>query len=500
MLNYIVLVLAFAFMIFLCFVPSLIELRWPKDRGPVDVQLDRDIDERYFSRAFKGYLHRSFNSQNAMQISLPEDLQWLDGDSAKRFQVSINRGLENVVVVEGDMSMPAKAAFSDVLYVKGNLRVGDECRIDQEALVEKDCWIGQGSSVLCLAGNSVFIQKGSLVKGWIDAEEELVIDGNCEVLSRATAGKRLVVKSPSKLKSMAAPLIEILSASVDAGAEADSLEKGTGKESAEPIPIQSDLIGDAEGISLIQRPEEMVEPIEGAENHHLGLSAYSEATLVAGPEREEPSLAEWPAEFDAFIVENFESMYINEIAEKLRSLAGKDIPYRFVLRRAYLLGAIKKPVTILKDEQKPVFMRNLKAWLQAPDTIRVKGDLFIPEGETLPYDLIAERDLESGAGVTFDGAVHVRGSASIGWANQIRKSLVAGGDIELGEHTTVDGCVHAGGSIFVKTGVQVGVTGNGGLAAQKTIYIEPEVCAYGKIYGGRGIRIVDLLNKTAWTD
>jgi len=123
------------------------------------------------------------------------------------------------------------------------------------------------------------------------------------------------------------------------------------------------------------------------------------------------------------------------------------------------------------------------------ETIRVRGDVRISRGETIPYNMIVEGNLTSQDDVTFQGGLHVKGRAVIGARNRLEKSIVCQQKLVLLEDVTVHNCIDCEGLVFIKKGVKVGVgVEGGGIASASTICLER---AHGplKICSREGVRI-----------
>jgi hypothetical protein len=107
------------------------------------------------------------------------------------------------------------------------------------------------------------------------------------------------------------------------------------------------------------------------------------------------------------------------------------------------------------------------------ETVRVRGDLRIPKGEVIPFDMVVEGNLVSNKYVTFQGGLHVKGHAVIGAHNRLKKSVVCEKDLFLFEDVVVYNCVDCDGFVFVKNGVRVGVgKEGGGIASANKVYLE----------------------------
>jgi len=124
------------------------------------------------------------------------------------------------------------------------------------------------------------------------------------------------------------------------------------------------------------------------------------------------------------------------------------------------------------------------------ETIRVRGDLRIPKGEVIPYNMLVEGNLISQEDVIFQGGLHVKGRTVIGARNHLEKSIVCQKELILLEDVIVYNCIDCEGLVFIKSGVRVGVgVDGGGIASASTIYLEDAVGPL-KIRSKGGIRIV----------
>lgn len=394
----------------LCFVPGLIELLRARDPGPLSVDLDRDIDERYFSRAFRQYLNRALA------------LTPIKSSGTEEIAVSMNRGLERLKVVNEDLHLASETHYKHSLLIRGNLTTENNCRLEGEICVEQTCITGKNNNILALYGREVHLGENNIVKGWVDAEEILEIEPNCTIGSRVTAGQRISLKGDADLKALAAPVI---------------------------------VIGDD------------IEPTRPFEDR------------LAPPQ--------WSADLDRLVITNFDTQTIEEIGAYIERSVGKSIPYSNVLRRANQLGLIEKPLILLNEKQRPHFIKD-KTWLQAGDTIRVKGDVNIPTGERIAGNLIVEGNLSTEPAVAFEGGVHVNGSVDLGAGAVLAKSLVARGNITLNEGCIIEQCCDADGDLYVKSGTRVGNSGTGGLSSRKTVFIERNTLIKGKIYGENAVK------------
>ncbi|MHB0977587.1 MAG: bactofilin family protein [Candidatus Aquicultorales bacterium] len=435
MFNYLLLLAGFFLLVAVCFVPGFIELRWPKDAGPIHIDLDRDIDERYFSRAFKSYVAEGLRSPDVKQVpSKPEDSRWMHGLQAQAVQTAMHRGPESFVLSVNDVQLPAVTECRQGLLVSGTLTTGPSCRLSQEVQVKGDCTIGKSNQVLCVAGNNIDIGPLTKVAGWVDAGRNLIVRDGSEISSRATAGESLAAVGTVTFKSLAAPII-------------------------------------------------VTAPDQQEAERLLGERETSEAMPQASPD------FRWSRALDQIIINRFDNSSVIEIGEEIRMASGRFVPYRSILARANALGLIAKPLLALKDEQKPSFMRSLKVWLQAPEMLRVKGDLSIPENSVVPCDLYVVGDVKTGKSLEVEGSVSAQGTVKLGDDARVKGSVVAEHDIEIGAGSRIGQCVDANGSIVVHSRTLIGSTGLGGVASRETIFLSHGVKIFGKAYAEAGIRV-----------
>jgi hypothetical protein len=128
------------------------------------------------------------------------------------------------------------------------------------------------------------------------------------------------------------------------------------------------------------------------------------------------------------------------------------------------------------------------------ETIRVKGDLRIPKGEIIPYNMIVDGNLTSQKDVIFQGGLHVKGRVVIGARNRLEKSIVCQKELFLSKDVTVNNCIDCEGLILIKKGLKVGASlEGGGIASRSTIFLEKPLGPL-RIKSKKGVRVVDDLN------
>lgn len=160
---------------------------------------------------------------------------------------------------------------------------------------------------------------------------------------------------------------------------------------------------------------------------------------------------------------------------------------------------VREHSQVLKEmerDQKPEYLESVDVLMQGAETIRVRGDVRIPKGEVVPYNLIVEGNLTSQDDVTFEGGLHIKGRAVIGARNRLEKSIVCEEELVLLEEVIVLDSIDCEGPVFIKRGVRVGVGAQGGgIASASTICLEKTEGPL-KVYAKKGVRMVESIRQT----
>jgi predicted acyltransferase (DUF342 family) len=171
--------------------------------------------ERYFGLAFRrkleGWLqgHRRVVAPGVAVIDKPREEIWI----------------HDALVV------PAGGRY-DAIVVADTLETGYGCALLREVYTRLDCRLGPGSVAQALASDGdVRIGRGARVVRWLDAAGSLVIEPQCRVLGRATAGRRLILHPGARVSSAHAPEI------VTAGGDEDPPAVSTSAAAARAIVL-----------------------------------------------------------------------------------------------------------------------------------------------------------------------------------------------------------------------------------------------------------------------
>jgi len=84
---------------------------------------------------------------------------------------------DDVTAVVGDVEIPSKATVSEILVVKGRMKIGEGCRMLRNVKAMKNIHVGANTRVdgNIVSGGRVIVQKGVVVRGKIDAHKGLSI-------------------------------------------------------------------------------------------------------------------------------------------------------------------------------------------------------------------------------------------------------------------------------------------------------------------------------------
>lgn len=470
MTGYLFLLAIFAVLLFLIFVPALIELRRPRDAGPLKIDLDAPLNDRYFSLSLEHLVwgepvgdgpaektgddseHAPVVWSKAVGAQAPK---WLTQAKGEVGEVVMNRGTETVWRVAADVRIPDGSRVPNILVAKGSLTAGEGCDFSQDVFVGGDCNIGPRSRLRALGvkGDLSIAQQCEIAE-WIDAQGDLTLSDHCTVGTRVTAGKNLIVGTACKLKTMAAPDFSV-SVSADPAKQATS---------------------------------ETTASCEGASDKDSAVAVDGGSPI---PEEQGADRLDHIAELDEIIRTEFHQRPIEDIVDIATRCLGGDISAPLIMRRARTLGLIEKPLERISDQQKPAYLRSKIVWRQGHETFRVTGDVRIPTGTRVMYNMIIDGSLVVEDDVMFEGGVHVRGDCQVGKRCIVAASIVAIGRVEVSEDAKIDGVIDADGDVFLHRGVRIGYGKfGGGVGSGSLVILEQGVFGCHKIIGVEGILTV----------
>jgi predicted acyltransferase (DUF342 family) len=367
-MGYVLLVAGFAALVSVCFLPAIVELRRPKDPGPLPIDPKRDISERHFALAM--------------------------------------RDRATAVTTRGP------------LVFDGDLRVAPRSLHDCELLVTGDATIGEGSRVhSVVAEGMLHLAAGVRIDSHAEGVRGLVVGPGASVHGRATSPNQIVLASGVRVAHVAAPLISV------AG-----------------------------------------------------------AAQVAAPATQ----AEWTDELAAA----FERLFPMGFEAALRRMAfssGAEPSGLDALAHIARRGLITTDVADLHAVLGLSWLGSLRGWYLGAGTVRVRGDLVLPQGALVPFHLIVEGDLAAGPGSHLHGGVYTEGDVYLGPGSVVRGSVTARGDVRMGPRTWVGMCVAAGAHAEIGASCSIGGERSGGLTAEGHIVLAEGVAVRNKLFALAGV-------------
>jgi predicted acyltransferase (DUF342 family) len=163
-LPYIVL-LVFALMILLPFVPGLIEVWKPLDRYPLPIDMDYSRDPRYLGKSARKIFKRSLKGKT----NLP-------GIHA------ITMSKDEVVEISNRRNISDSTVISNVLFVNEQLDSEPNVHFENDIYSLGDVVIGENNLLRAMAGDSnITLGKNSTVVRWIDSEKDIFVESNCNL-------------------------------------------------------------------------------------------------------------------------------------------------------------------------------------------------------------------------------------------------------------------------------------------------------------------------------
>jgi len=127
------------------------------------------------------------------------------------------------------------------------------------------------------------------------------------------------------------------------------------------------------------------------------------------------------------------------------------------------------------------------------ETVRVTGNISIPDGESVQFSLIVFGDLTAGKNVNFAGGLHVEGNARLGESNSVKGSIHCEGNMMISRQTTIEKAVYCRGILLIGKGVRIGLgEDGGGVVCKSTVYVEQEFIVGAKLEAEKVITVEKL--------
>jgi predicted acyltransferase (DUF342 family) len=177
---------AFLALLFVPFLPGLIELRQRRDVAPLSIQSDNTKDPRHFGRAFRALLERHVPDHEGL-LPLKTEIELRRTESLEVH--------EEVSVGPGETS-------SSILVSTGNATIGREARVG-EIYATGDARVKEAARIRGLAcDGSLIMEPGCVVDRWIDSEGNASVGSGCDLGVSASAGGRLKLASGCRFQRL----------------------------------------------------------------------------------------------------------------------------------------------------------------------------------------------------------------------------------------------------------------------------------------------------------
>nr|MBC8423389.1 hypothetical protein [bacterium] len=171
------LLLTFALLILLPFVPGLIEVYWPRDRYPLPVNTGYTKDPRFYGRSARELLGAALDLAAAVPgdheivMSKPETVEVRDD-----WEIAAGAERDAIMVARGDLVVGEGAVCERELFARGHARVGAHAVL---------------RTLSCEADAT--LARGVVLVRWLDCEGDVTVGPDASLGVSAAAGGSLVL-------------------------------------------------------------------------------------------------------------------------------------------------------------------------------------------------------------------------------------------------------------------------------------------------------------------
>jgi len=159
------------------FIPGLIEVYWPRDRYPLQVDMSYTKDPRYFGSAARRIL------ADALDI---------DAVPAGAHEAVMSK--PETIVVADKAIVPENGKQTEILVARGELIVGEKATCSGELFARDSARIGRGAVLRTLSCESdVRLEEAVRIERWLDADGDVIVGDACNLGVGAAAGGSLMI-------------------------------------------------------------------------------------------------------------------------------------------------------------------------------------------------------------------------------------------------------------------------------------------------------------------
>jgi predicted acyltransferase (DUF342 family) len=207
------------------------------------------------------------------------------------------------------------------------------------------------------------------------------------------------------------------------------------------------------------------------------------AAQVAAPAAQAP----WTEDLAAALEGMLEAGLAFDAALRLLTReAGAEVSGLDALAHIAQRRLLRTAVTDAREALGVEWLGSLRGWYLGAATVRVRGDLVLPQGAVVPFHLIVEGDLAAGPGTRVHGGIYAERDVYMGPGSVVRGSVTARGDVRLAPRTWIGECVAAGAHAAIGASCSIGGSRSGGLTAEGRILLAEGVAVRNKLFALAG--------------
>lgn len=183
----------FILLLFLPFGPGIYEYLKRKDINPLFINIEYTKNPRYFSLSFKRKLKESVKEDILKIINETKEITFFN----EKLKITI------------DYIIEPNSKVDEVLYVFGDFKTNNNVILRKEVYVRGSAYIGENNNIRALAcDKKIFLGRNVKVIRWLDAEEDIYVEENCDLGVSTTSNKKIIISKGCVFKRLFAPEIQ----------------------------------------------------------------------------------------------------------------------------------------------------------------------------------------------------------------------------------------------------------------------------------------------------
>jgi predicted acyltransferase (DUF342 family) len=192
-----VLLTVFVALLFLPFVPGLIEVYKPRDQYPLPVNMEYTKDPRYLGKSAWSIVRKALAEHK---------------DADGLHEITMHK--EETVEVSGDRVVPRKSKLETLVYARGDLTLQEGVVAEHDLFVEGAAHVAPGCQIRALAcEGDVTLRRECTVTRWLDAVGAVDVGPECSVGVSLSSTRRIRLDTGVKFRRLFGDPIETAGAS-----------------------------------------------------------------------------------------------------------------------------------------------------------------------------------------------------------------------------------------------------------------------------------------------